>query len=182
MTEAEIISGVVDREGGYVADNKDKGGPTKYGITAATLGAWRGYGHPASPQQVLELEPWEAEAIYRTEFILAPGFVVANIPYEPLRTQLIDFGVNSGPARAIRWLQRVIGVPVTGRMDLVTVGWLRNASIEHVNGRQIDALVNDALVASRAYMIDQATDSGAVDKKFEEGLESRALGFFLARP
>lgn len=173
MTEAEILDGVLQREGGYSDDPRDKGGPTKFGITAAVLGEWRKYGRQATREEVQALTEDEARRIYMRRYIVAPGFTVANVPFEPLRVQLIDFGINSGPARAIRWLQRVVGVPETSLIDERTTTALRTYP-----GR----LINDALVAARVYMLDRATDSGAVSKAFEEGLESRALGFFLSRP
>ena len=36
-----LIAELIQREGGYVDDPDDRGGPTKYGITLATLQAWR---------------------------------------------------------------------------------------------------------------------------------------------
>jgi hypothetical protein len=42
--------------------------------------------------------------------------------------------------------------------------------------------LNDALVAARSYMIDRAEDQGVIRPEDEEGVESRALSFFLAKP
>jgi lysozyme family protein len=174
MTEETIITGVLEREGGdqFTDRATDNGGPTKYGVTAATLGAYRALGRPATRAEVQALTEEEAREIYRKRFIIAPGFVSANVAFEPLRVQLIDFGVNSGPARAVRWLQRVLQVPVSGVLDGQTIRALQAAQPH---------LVNDALVAARLYMIDSATDDGSIHKSNEEGLESRALQFCLAR-
>lgn len=174
MTADEIIGGVIEREGGYNDDPADKGGPTKYGITAETLGKWLKLGRPATADEVRAMPESTARAIYDSWYVSEPGFTPEKVPFEPLRVQLVDFGVNSGPARATRWLQRVIGVPTTGRMDDRTVEWL----FLH---RGFLRIVNDALVATRLLMLDNVTDAGIVNKKFEEGLESRALKFVLAR-
>lgn len=180
MTEGEIIDGVIQREGGFVDHPEDKGGPTKFGINAETLGNWRGYGRVATREEVMALEVWEARAIYKARYVLQPGFTAENVAYEPLRNQLIDFGVNSDPRRAVRWLQRVLRtvyatVNVTGALDIPTCTALRRLP------QQFLPLVNDAFCAARLSMLDSATDSGTISKTFEEGLESRALKFIVTR-
>jgi lysozyme family protein len=90
------------------------------------------------------------------------------IVFEPLRLQMIDFAYNSGPALAVRWLQRVLRVPRTGHIDEMTETALRNDD---------PWLVNQALVGARLQMIDMWTDSHAQAKAWEEGLESRGLSF-----
>ena len=42
MTIDQMLNDVLRREGGYVHDPADRGGPTHYGITQRTLRAWRG--------------------------------------------------------------------------------------------------------------------------------------------
>ena len=37
----DLISDIIRREGGYVNHPDDRGGPTNYGITQATLSEWR---------------------------------------------------------------------------------------------------------------------------------------------
>lgn len=170
MTIEDVITGILDREGGYVEHKDDRGGPTNFGITATTLGLWRHLGRPATRDEIRKLQEPEARAIYYKRYVMDPQF--DRLAYEPLVAQMTDFGVNSGPARAIRWLQRVLGVPATGVLDDRT-----NKALNLYPPR----LVNDALVAARAYMIDSFTDSHLEQKQFEEGLESRALSFFLSR-
>ena len=103
MTVDQIIDGILEREGGYDDHPSDKGGPTNMGVTAVVLGEWRHLGRAATREEVKNLQPAEARAICRARYIAGPGF--ERIPFEPLRAQLCDFGYNSGPARAIRWLQ-----------------------------------------------------------------------------
>lgn len=178
MTSDEVIDGLIEREGGFSVRPEDKGGPTKFGITALTLGNYLGLPRPATKQEVYELRREVAATIYRVTYIAQPGFTPENIPFEPLRVQCIDFGVNSGPERAIRWLQRVVREQTTGVMDDATIAVLRSLG----ERAGLLALVNDALVAARLYMLDTFTDAHVEQKVFEEGLESRALTFFLAKP
>jgi lysozyme family protein len=117
VTEHEIIDGVLQREGGYRNVPGDRGGPTNYGITAETYANWRGWTRPASAAEIQNMPVLHARMIYFQRFIAQPGFTEDAIPFEPLRVQLIDFGVNSGSERAIRWLQRLLQVPVTGKLD-----------------------------------------------------------------
>ena len=96
-------------EGGYSNVKTDKGGPTKYGITLATLSAHRGKKQTADDVKKLTLD--EAEAIYRKSYwsqsggdLLPTGLDYANF----------DTGVNSGPGRANRILQQVVGTAPDG--------------------------------------------------------------------
>jgi lysozyme family protein len=191
MTEIDILDGILAREGGHRPEVERPNGSvdpeTLYGITWDTYQRYirRVTGLSATREGFRALPLDTARAIYRLFYIEEPGFTHANIPFEPLRVQLIDFGVNSGPARAIRWLQRVIYVEPTGTLNDKTLQKLRQLlgdwSAEPYFPNVTARLVNDALVAARSYMIDQAVDQGSVRKLDEEGLESRALSFFLAR-
>lgn len=185
MTADEVLTGVLAREGGWRPQVTRPDGSvdpaTNLGITLPTLRAWR-KNPTLTADDLKEMHADEARLIYRQVYIGEPGFTSTNIPFEPLRVQLIDFGVNSGPERAVRWLQRVMGytgAAITGRMDAQTCTDLRTITTTY--GRTYWALLNDALVAARAYMIDQAVDHGTIRRQDEEGLESRALSFFLAR-
>ena len=107
----EMIDDILKREGSAYTDHpKDRGGPTRYGVTQATLAEYRG--RAVTPLEVAALNEAEARAIYRKRYIADPGF--AQIVSDDLRTVLVDFGVNSGPSAAIRALQRCLGVAVDG--------------------------------------------------------------------
>jgi len=107
-----ILDDILRREGGYVNHPADWGGPTKYGITAQTLGAWRKLGRPATAVEVQTLTETEARAIYRQNYITGPGFEVITHP--ALLRLLVDAGVHSGPKRAVQWLQAALGVTADG--------------------------------------------------------------------
>lgn len=115
MTVEELIEDVITREGGFVDHRNDKGGPTKFGITKGTLARWRG--RQVTVADVKGLDVGEARDIYMAQYVEQPGF--RDIA-EPLRTQLVDFGVHSGPAHAVRALQRVLGLTQDGILGPAT--------------------------------------------------------------
>ena len=107
-----ILDEIIRREGGYVNHPADRGGPTKYGITAQTLGRWRKLDRPATATEVKALTETEARAIYRQQYITGPGFEAITHP--ALMHLLVDTGVHSGPKRAVQWLQAALGVTADG--------------------------------------------------------------------
>lgn len=125
MTADEIIDEIITREGGYSDRVQDTGGPTNYGITAATLGAWRKLGRPATRAEVKALKVDEARQIYQSQYITAPRF--DKIADARLRGLLVDFGVHSGPARAVKALQRAVDVPMDGVLGAQTLAALKAA-------------------------------------------------------
>ena len=105
-----LIDRIVQREGGFVNNPSDKGGATKYGITQGTLSAWRGV--PVSVSDVERLTVPEASAIYLKRYITDPGLDCITDP--ELRELMVDFGVLSGPKRAIIGLQTALGITADG--------------------------------------------------------------------
>lgn len=104
-------------EGGYSNRKTDKGGPTKYGITASTLAAWRNVAR-VSNEDVRGLTLDEAAQIYSTNYWRQSGGddLPAGLDYAAF-----DFGINSGPNRAVKVLQQVIGVPADGWIGAKTL-------------------------------------------------------------
>lgn len=114
-----IIDEILQREGSIYTDRpSDRGGPTKFGITLATL---RRHQPGATAGDVQNLSEDQARAIYETDYIVEPGF--DRIP-SPLRELLIDFGVTSGPATAIKALQVAVGAEPDGIIGPKTLALL----------------------------------------------------------
>ena len=133
MTIDQMLDDVIRREGGYVHDPVDRGGPTNYGITQRTLRAWRG--QMVTAADVRRLTRDEARAIYQRRYVDDPGF--ARLP-DPLRAQVIDDGVLSGPRQAVKDLQRAIGgVTVDGQLGPKTRVALRHQGVSAVHARLI---------------------------------------------
>lgn len=105
---AKLIDGILDREGWptYTDDPADSGGPTKGGITQATLSAWRR--REVTPEEVENLTRAEASEIYARMYWYAPGFAHVAHVNEEVAHELCDTGVNMGPQVAAKFLQRIL--------------------------------------------------------------------------
>lgn len=138
----KIINDIIRREGGFVNHPADKGGATKYGITAATLGSWRGLKRNATTAEVQNLTQNEAEQIYYKNYIQKPGF--ENINFYPLLNLLVDFGVHSGTARAVKALQNCLGVTADGIFGVKSNAALQNvlSDINKTKALYYQVLVN----------------------------------------
>ena len=112
---------VLRHEGGFSRHPRDPGGATHYGITRETLSRARGY--PVSIDEVRHLAKEEAVAIYRRFYWEA---VRADELPQGLGLALFDFAVNSGPPRAVKLLQIVLGVEPDGLIGPVTLEAARN--------------------------------------------------------
>lgn len=105
MKVEQLINGILDVEGEkFTNDPSDSGGPTKWGITQATLSEWLGY--PATIAEVAALKRPVAYNIYFHRYYTRPGFdKIARIS-ALVAEELTDTGVNCGVARAGMFLQR----------------------------------------------------------------------------
>lgn len=116
---------VLVQEGGYSDHVDDPGGATMMGITQATLVAWRGVSVTRADVRALTRD--EAASIYRARYWNA---VRGDDLPAGLDLAVFDFAVNSGATRAIRSLQRMLGVTVDGLIgpETLTAAGARPAS------------------------------------------------------
>lgn len=113
--ENEFLDRIIKTEGGFVNNPADKGGPTKYGITIATLADYRG--HPVTATDVANLSEEEARDIYLTKWLRHKTFRLSDIMYiagPELAWILFDSSVLFGRARAVKWLQATLNVTQDG--------------------------------------------------------------------
>lgn len=166
MTTDELIDGILEREGGYTEHPSDRGGPTNFGITAGVLGEWRHLGRQATREEVKTLKVDEARVIYQTRYV-APFLWV---PFEELRIQLVDFGVNAGVSTAIKALQHVLHVPEDGIAGDRTQRALKEWPW---------FLTHNALVAARAIHSMRIVARDKSQQAFLAGWLRRAMRFYV---
>lgn len=117
-----FIDRMINRyEGGYGWDRNDPGGPTKYGITCYDLAEHRhqimdSMANWAPLVKAMTLQ--EAEDIYQVKYATACAFNALNAGKDCV---VLDFGVNSGISRSIKFSQEVAGVAVDGILGPITL-------------------------------------------------------------
>jgi lysozyme family protein len=121
---------VLVHEGGYVDHPRDPGGATNLGVTIGTLSGW--LGRPATKAEVRALTVDAVAPIYRKNYwdAVRADDLPAGVDY-----CVFDFGVNSGPRRAIMALQRAVGVADDGRIGPITLAAVRRKSPEDIIAR-----------------------------------------------
>lgn len=108
---------VLIHEGGFVDHPQDPGGATNLGVTQRVYSAWRA-SSGLTVQAVAHISQDEAAAIYRRQYWDAAR--CDDLP-GGLDYAVFDFAVNSGPSRAVRYLQKVLGVAQDGAIGEVTI-------------------------------------------------------------
>lgn len=102
MSIANIIEGVLGREGGYSNNPNDTGGETMWGVTAR-VARRNGYQGP-----MRDLPRETAKDIYYREYVTEPGFAAVMGLSERIAEELVDTGVNMGPPIAALMLQKAL--------------------------------------------------------------------------
>lgn len=126
MTADQIIEGILGKEGGYVKNPNDKGGPTRWGITQTTA---RAYGYSGDMKA---LPRDTAKAIYLSQYWTEPKFDRIAELSSAIAQELCDTGVNMGPRVASTFLQRWLSaLNMQGKLypDLKPDGTIGNITI-----------------------------------------------------
>lgn len=147
-------------EGGYVNNKKDPGGATNKGITQKTYDAYRKRKNlPLSA--VNFINDAEVFEIYRSQYW---NTIIGDELPSGLDYALYDFSVNSGPSRAIRFLQELLHVTPDGVIGNITLAAIRS----HNN---IELLIKDLCEKRWNWMKTLSTFS-----EFGKGWTRRVMG------
>ena len=107
---------ILGHEGGYVNHKDDPGGATNMGVTLETF---RRYIKPGgSIEDLKALTREQAVIVFKRHYwdaVLA-DFLPSGVDYA-----VADFAVNSGPARAARFLQAIVGATQDGMVGPATL-------------------------------------------------------------
>ena len=160
----DIFERLINREGGFVDNPVDRGGPTKYGITAKTLSAYRGC--DVNHQDISGLSEDEAKAIYKKLYCDTPGY--SKIKNELIKELVIDCAVLHGQSRTTTWLQRTLGVKEDG-----ICGPQTHAALGHAN----DYLICQKLTSERVKFIADIVVNDPSQLVFLRGWIARAYAW-----
>ncbi|SFJ62926.1 glycoside hydrolase family 108 protein [Aerobium aerolatum] len=117
---ARALSLVLKHEGGWADNPKDPGGATMRGVTLATF---RRYVKPnATKDDLRKITDQQIAAVYRRHYWDAVAG--AELP-DGIDYAVFDFAVNSGPARAAKYLQAIVGVTTDGKIGPATLAATR---------------------------------------------------------
>ena len=107
---------VLQSEGGFVNHPSDPGGMTNLGVTARTWEDW--VGHKPSEKEMRELTAAKVAPLYKRKFwdAIKGDDLPAGLDY-----CVFDCAVNSGPGRAAKILQDVVGVKPDGGIGPITL-------------------------------------------------------------
>lgn len=142
------LAEVLKHEGGYVNHPSDPGGRTNRGITQRTWEAWTG--KPASEADMRGLTMADVRPLYRKRYW---DEVRGNDMPGALALCVFDFAVNAGPARAARFLQRMVGAAQDGVIGPATI-----AAVDgYVSAHGVPAAVRAYQAARRDYYRSLAT-------------------------
>ena len=160
----EIAREIVAREGGYVNDSADPGGPTKHGVTLRTLKALgldlTGDGG-VDLADLKALTPERATEIYVEHYFRRPG--LARLP-EALQASIFDMYVNAG-GNAVRILQRLLNAMGHSLAVDGTIGPKTLAAAEAAAGLDA-ALLADAYGIARRNFYYALGDARPASRKF----------------
>ena len=173
----DYINSLIEREGGYVDHPNDRGGPTMYGVTEQVARAFGYHGRMQDmPRSV-------ARQIYEDRYWFAPHFDQVNGHSAVVAEELLDTGVNMGPAVATKFLQRALNVLTQEAKtypDIVVDGQLGQLTIAALRALLAHRGKDGHLVLVRALNAQQ----GVRYMEIAEGRptqESFVFGWFLHR-
>ncbi len=116
------VSHVLAAEGGLVNHPQDPGGVTKFGISQRS--------YPDLDIRALTRDA--AQALYQRDYWMP---IQGDDLPAGLDLVMLDHAVNAGPARAIRLLQHLVGVPADGLLGPVTLAGVARADPQDLIAR-----------------------------------------------
>lgn len=123
----EALAAVLHHEGGFVNHPSDPGGMTNLGCTKKVWEEW--VGHQVDEQTMRNLKPADVAPLYKARYWdkVHGDELPAGVDYV-----VFDAAINSGPGRAVKWLQACVGVDPDGAIGPRTM-----AAVKAANPRQL---------------------------------------------
>jgi lysozyme family protein len=114
---------VLKSEGGYVNHPSDPGGRTNLGVTQAVWEEW--VGHPVSESDMKALTADKVAPMYEMKYWRTS--YCEKLP-QGLNLLVFSMAVNSGSGRAVKLLQRCLGLVEDGVIGNITMGKIQECS------------------------------------------------------
>ena len=112
----QALAAILHHEGGYVDHPKDPGGRTNLGCTQRVWEEW--VGHPVDEKAMRGLTPELVAPLYKAKYWdrIKGDELPTGVDYV-----VFDAAINSGPGRAAKWLQTVVGAVPDGAIGAGTL-------------------------------------------------------------
>lgn len=179
MNITDTITELIKREGGYSNNPADKGGETTWGITVAVARAF-GYTGPMD-----SMTQQTARDIYTQRYWYAPRFSDVAVVSALVAEELLDTGVNMGPATAGKFLQRALNVlnqgdktypnlSVDGAVGNMTIAALK--AFLTVRGKAGETVLLRMLNAQQSVRYIELAETNVSQESFEYGWQLNRVG------
>ena len=114
---------VLKSEGGYIDHPKDPGGRTNLGVTQAVWEEW--VGHPVTEKEMRELTLEKVAPMYEMKYWRTS--YCEKLP-QGLNLLVFSMAVNTGSGRAVKLLQRCLGLVEDGAIGPKTMAKIQECS------------------------------------------------------
>jgi lysozyme family protein len=114
---------VLKSEGGYIDHKDDPGGRTNLGVTQRVWEEW--VGHPVSEKDMKALTPEKVAPMYEMKYWRTS--YCEKLP-QGLNLLVFSMAVNSGSGRAVKLLQKCLGLVEDGVIGNITMGKIKELS------------------------------------------------------
>jgi lysozyme family protein len=179
MNIQDTITELIKREGGYTNHPDDKGGETNFGITVAVARAFGYTGPMASMTQQV------ARDIYAQRYWHQPRFDDIDMVSASIAEELLDTGVNMGPATAGKFLQRALNVLNQGDKlypNITVDGGVGNMTIAALKaflaarGKDGETVLVRMLNAQQSVRYIELAEANVTQESFEYGWQLNRVG------
>jgi len=119
-----VLGVTLPHEGGWADHPSDPGGATMKGITLATF---RKYFPNATKTDLRAISNEDVQQIYRDGYWLP---IKGDALPAGLDLSVFDYGVNSGPSRSVKDLQRVLGIGADGAVGPQTLAMSSSSDVK----------------------------------------------------
>lgn len=129
---AEALQALLKHEGGYVNHPADPGGMTNLGVTKRVWEEW--VGHSVTEKVMRDLKPEDVAPLYKRKYW---DKVQGDSLPDGVDLAVFDAAVNSGPGRAAKWLQEMVGAKADGFIGPQTL-----TTVEQIDPKKLVADYN----------------------------------------